>query len=78
MFYQKLFYWFGFESHRLRHSRQTYLLIQAALDFWNDEGHLRFGDALKSLDDENLLALIRAILYWREISTDILWNEELC
>lgn len=59
-------------------SRGEYLLIQAALDFWNGEGHLRLGDALKTLDDENLLALIRTILYWREISTDILWDKELC
>ncbi len=48
-------------------SRGEYILIQAALDFWNGQGGLRLGDALAALDDENILALVKAILAFREI-----------
>ena len=44
-----------------------YILIQAALDFWNGQGGLRLGDALAALDDENILALVKAMLALREI-----------
>ena len=58
--------------------RGEYLLIQAALDFWNGEGGLKLGDVLSGLDDENVLAFVRAILHWREIDIERLWNESLC
>ena len=48
-------------------SRGEYILIQAALDFWNGQGGLRLGDALAALDDENILALVKAMLALREI-----------
>ena len=48
-------------------SRGEYILVQAALDFWNGEGGLKLGDVLDTLDDENLLALIWAMLRLREI-----------
>lgn len=48
-------------------SRGEYILVQAALDFWNGQGGLRLGDALSALDDENILALVKAILVLREI-----------
>lgn len=48
-------------------SSGEYLLIQAALDFWNGEGNLRFAELLGGLDEENIWAVVQAILYWREI-----------
>lgn len=64
------------EARGLSHGE--YLLIQAALDFWSGEGGLRLSDVLNVLDDENLLAFVRAILYSREIDIEVLWNEDLC
>ena len=57
-------------------SRGEYLLIQAALDFWNGEGKMSLSSALNDLDDENLLALIRGIMYLREIDVEYLSVEE--
>ena len=48
-------------------SRGEYILIQAAIDFWNGTGGFRLGDALNVLDDENVLALVMAMLHQREI-----------
>lgn len=48
-------------------SRGDYLLVQAALDFWNGEGHLNLTEVLHKWDDENIMAFVRAILYFREI-----------
>lgn len=55
-----------------------YLLIQAALDFWNGEGGLKLADLLSGLDDENILSFVRAILGWREIDVEYLWDDDLC
>ena len=57
-------------------SRGEYLLIQAALDFWNGEGKMSLSSALNDLDDENLLALIRGIMYLREIDVEYLSVEK--
>ena len=43
-------------------------MIQAAIDFWNGTGGFRLGDALIVLDDENVLALVKAMLHQREIN----------
>ena len=54
------------EAHCL--SRGEYILIQAAIDFWNGTGGFRLGDAMNVLDDENVLALVKAMLHQREIN----------
>lgn len=54
------------------------LLIQAALDFWNGSGHVRLSSILRSWDNENIVAFVRAILYFREIDVACLLSEELC
>ena len=54
------------------------LLVQAAMDFWIRTSGFRLIDALDTLDDENVMALIRAILHWREIDVCRLAEEESC
>jgi hypothetical protein len=55
-----------------------YLLIQAALDFWSGEGQMSLSSAMTFLDDESLIALVRGILYLREIDVEYLMDEDLC
>jgi hypothetical protein len=54
------------------------ILIRAAMDFWLRCGDFRLHDALSGLDDENVMALVRAILYWREIDVHRLLDEDAC
>lgn len=56
-----------------------YLLVQAALDFWNGEGHLNLAQALRSWDDDNITAFVRAVLSLRSIDIEYLvLDEDLC
>ena len=55
-----------------------YLLIQAALDFWNGEGQMSLSSALNFLDDENIVALVRGVLYLRGLDAEYLPEEDLC
>lgn len=48
-------------------SRGEQILIQIALDFWSGTGSARLHEILEKLDDENILAFIRAILRFREM-----------
>lgn len=48
-------------------SRGEQILIQIALDFWSGSGGSRINEILEHLDDENVIALIRAILRRREM-----------
>ena len=48
-------------------SRGEYILIQSAIELWNGEGGLRLTEVLNILDDGNLLAFVRSLLYLREI-----------
>jgi hypothetical protein len=57
-------------------SRGERILIQIALDFWSDSGKTRLPDILDHLDDENLLAVIRAILRKREMDLYVTLEEE--
>ena len=55
------------------------LLVQAALDFWNGEGHLNLAQALRSWDDDNITAFVRAVLGLRGIDVEYLvLDEDLC
>ena len=54
------------------------ILIQAAMDFWMGLGWFRLHDALNGLDDENIIALVRAILYSREIDVRRLLDDDAC
>lgn len=48
-------------------SSGEYLLIQAAIDFWNGEGGLRINRALDVWEDENILSFVRGLLRLRQI-----------
>jgi hypothetical protein len=59
-------------------SSGEYILIQAAMDFWVRSSRFRLVDALGCLDDDNVIALVKAILHWREIDIACLLDEESC
>ncbi len=58
--------------------RSDELLICAALDFWNGEGGWSLSMGLRSWDDDNVLAFVGAILYYREIDPVRLVVDEVC
>lgn len=59
--------------------RGDYLLVQAALDFWNGEGGLNLAQALRGWDDDNITAFVRAVLSFRSIDVEYLvLDEDLC
>lgn len=43
------------------------LLIQVAVDFWNETDHVKLFDVIGKMSDEDLLSLIGAVLHFREI-----------
>jgi hypothetical protein len=57
-------------------SRGERILIQIALDFWSDSGNARISDIVEYLDDENVLAVIRAVLRIREMDLYVTLTEE--
>jgi hypothetical protein len=57
-------------------SRGERILIQIVLDFWSDSGSARISEIIEHLDDENLLAFIRAILRLREMDLYVTLIEE--
>jgi hypothetical protein len=57
-------------------SRGERILIQVALDFWSDSGSARVSEIIEYLDDENILAFIRAILRFREMDLYVTLVEE--
>ncbi len=56
-------------------SRGEQILIQIGLDLWSDSGSARISQLLKHLDDENILALLRAILRCREMDLYVTLEE---
>ena len=59
-------------------SRGEFLLIQAAIDFWNGEGGFRLRDGLDVWDDENIMAFVRGLLRLREIDLEEVMDESSC
>jgi hypothetical protein len=59
-------------------SRGEFLLIQAAIDFWNGEGGFRLRDGLDVWDDENVMFFVRALLRLREIDIEEVMDGITC
>jgi hypothetical protein len=57
-------------------SRGERILIQIALDFWSDSGKAKLPEIIDHLDDENLLAFVRAILRKRELDLYVTLHED--
>lgn len=51
------------------------LVIQCAFDFWSAEAHVKLMDVILMMTDEDLILLIKSILYFRELACDL---EILC
>jgi len=56
-------------------SQSELVLVKIALDLWCSQGGVRLTEILNILDDENLIAVIRSILRFREIDIDRLNDE---
>ncbi len=48
-------------------SHSEYILVQLTLDLWCGTSRFQIGDALNVLDDDTLLALIKALMRFREL-----------
>jgi len=46
------------------------ILIRVALDLWSESGNTRLADVIETLDYDNFIAFIRALLRFREIDDD--------
>jgi hypothetical protein len=57
-------------------SRGERILIKIGLDFWSDSGSSRISDIVEHLDDDNVMAFIRAILRLREMDLYVSIEEE--
>lgn len=57
-------------------SRGERILVQIGLDFWNGSGGARISDIVDYLDNENVMAFIRAILRLREMDLYVTVEEE--
>jgi hypothetical protein len=57
-------------------SRSERILIRIGLDFWSDSGNSRISDIVEYLDDDNVMAFIRAILKLREMDLYVSIEEE--
>ena len=47
-----------------------WILMKVSLDFWDGSGGTTFNELIRILDEEQLTAVIRAILHFREISME--------
>lgn len=59
-------------------SRGEFLLIQAAIDFWNGEGGFNLRDGLNVWDDENIMSFVRGLLRLREIDIEEVLENVTC
>ena len=60
-------------------SADEQILIRVALDLWSESGDTLLPVLIYTLEHENIVAYVRAILRFREIDVDsILFREDLC
>jgi hypothetical protein len=57
-------------------SRGERILVQIGLDFWSHSGGTRMSDIIEYLDDDNVMAFIRAIVRRREMDLYVTIEEE--
>jgi hypothetical protein len=57
-------------------SRGERILVKIGLDLWSDSGSARVSDIVEHLDDDNVMAFIRAILRCREMDLYVTLEEE--
>lgn len=59
-------------------NRTDRILVNVALDLWTGQRKTRLRDLLDVLEDDDLLGVIRGILYHREIDPERLLDGSLC
>lgn len=57
-------------------AREDRILVQVGLDFWSGSGAARIPAVVEHLDDEHVMAFLRAILRLREMDLYVTLTEE--
>jgi hypothetical protein len=57
-------------------AREERILVQLGLDFWSGSGAARLAAVVEHLDDERMMAFLRAVLRLREMDLYVTLTEE--